>query len=501
MRPLPSYIIPFLIFSFSLILRYLFISKGPYDVEALNLAIRSVDLLEHHHLEMQTGLGYPLLVILGSFFVGFLRFFGCDDPVVAANFISVVLGAFNILLIYLFVKKIFTERCAVLSAILLSFNPLFLGLSTYASSHMPAIFFFLLGLLSLFSYRHTARFRDILLTGFYWGCFGATRIVDWGLLLPAMIFIHQKWTKPSLKEFLGFWAFTILVVFAFYSPFFFQETRAQHSDFISRFWHSALLDNFLGLISPNLFKGFGFLTQSLSLGGLLLALIGLAALYRANKEIGTLLILWIAIPFMFYGNLRMTVTARYFVVTIPALVIAIGFVLSRWAELFPSLKKIIYTGLIIFVIFLSMRVFPLIKIHHDQAILPEFCQWACQMTKPGAVIISAEEHRFIEHYTSCQTLVRPMSMNPIDSQSLLEFKNQVDSLLDQGVPLYITTAGLFAYDKNGNFSNFFLENYEGYFVGEHLYEDWHRHILQPQIFSFELYQIEKKTSHASNEMR
>ena len=79
------YLIPVLIFLFSLTVRFLLISKGPYHVDCLGLVIQIEESLRHNKLFYAYGLGYPLHVIFGILAVLILKLFFLHDPFFAVN--------------------------------------------------------------------------------------------------------------------------------------------------------------------------------------------------------------------------------------------------------------------------------------------------------------------------------------------------------------------------------------------------------------------------------
>jgi hypothetical protein len=90
-------------------------------------------------------------------------------------------------------------------------------------------------------------------------------------------------------------------------------------------------------------------------------------------------------------------------------------------------------------------------------------------------------------------LGRPVSKRPkgITEQQLLDFKQTIDALLDQHIPVYITTDSLYGYNWGRQFSDFFIKHYKGRLVGNCFYEDWHRGELELYIYRFSLYEIKK----------
>ena len=75
---------------------------------------------------------------------------------------------------------------------------------------------------------------------------------------------------------------------------------------------------------------------------------------------------------------------------------------------------------------------------------------------------------------------------------MIDFKQTLDEVLNQGTPVYITTAGLYSYDRDSHFSDFFIQHYELQGLGAHYYEEWHSGELKLNVLLCELYRIRKK---------
>ena len=170
--------IPLLLFLFSLLLRLNLISLGPYHVDCLNLIIQANATLETGQLHNLFGFGYPLTVLLGSFFIWACQLFNIYDPVFAVNLMSVVLSSLAVLINYFFVSELFDKRTALISSLLLTVFPNFLGLSIYGTSHIPAILFLELGFWMLSLYKKFPQKIFLYLSALSLGLVGAARLQD-----------------------------------------------------------------------------------------------------------------------------------------------------------------------------------------------------------------------------------------------------------------------------------------------------------------------------------
>ena len=492
-----SWSIPLVLFLFSFILRFSLISKGPYDIDCLELALQSEEALRTLSLPYLHGAGYPLNVILGAVFIFLGRLFFISDPVICVNFMSVVLSSFCIVFQYLLTKRFFDETAAILSAFMLSIAPVFLGLSVYGANQIPFMLFLLGGLNLLVAYTQNGLKKYLWGSAIVFGLMTACREHDTILMSVALSFLFffgtDKIKTNSIKErmplFVSFWLIIIFIAFIFHLPFLMHSHNAPFFSQFGKYVSDGLWRNFLGLFSSRLKIAFMYLVESLTWIGLLIALLGLTSQYQKRRALFFFFVLWIGVSFLFYGNLHTTVTARYFIMILPAFIMAQSYVFSQFMQRnkpLQLLSLLLFLG-IFFALF--MKMYPLLSLRHERALLPEFARWVKENTEPNAQIIVADERLFIEYYAKRQTFGRPMSIYGSSAAELEEFKIRLDQALAENIPVYITAAGMLAYNKNAHFTNFLREYYRAEFIGENLYEDWHWGATYQQVFPIALTRI------------
>src|SRR5262245_39145858 len=105
MQRSPTLLIPGLLFLLSFFLRVSLLSKGPFHLDSLNLAIQSAETLRTHQLHFLFGIGYPVAVVLGTIFVAIGSLLGNSDPVFGVNLMSAFCGALAVVIFYLLAEK------------------------------------------------------------------------------------------------------------------------------------------------------------------------------------------------------------------------------------------------------------------------------------------------------------------------------------------------------------------------------------------------------------
>ena len=476
---------PLALFIFSFLIRLSLISVGPYHLDCLELAVRGRSLLESGQFNPLFGFGYPLALILSALFQGIARMFSFHDPVMAVNYMSVVFSSLSVLIFYFIGCRLFSRLAALCAALFLSVNPIFMGVSVYGISHPIALFFFLSSVLYLLRYQETAKIQNLYLSGVCFGLLGATRLQDMILLSLPVSFLYFAGTKipeaawesrkqngwRRLRRFLLAALLAVGVALFLHLPIWLQVKSHDYTQQLALFFQVGLKENFRGIFSPSLWAVLKDFELSFSILGLLVALLGYLCLALERPRVFFFLFLWFLVPTLFYGNLFSSVS-RFFVIVVPSLCLAMGFILARIIRLKTPYWQ---TGVIAFCVIIDLTfnyIYPILLFRHERSLLAEFAGWVASKTEPDARVIAIDINPFIEYYGHRQTLLRPASEFHLGDQSLLEFRRQLDMLLAQGVPVYITATGFLAYDPKKEFSQFFLKHYGLRVIGVRLAEEW-----------------------------
>ena len=493
------YFLAGLLFVFSLAVRMSLISKGPYNVDTLHIALQAERTLETGRMQYTFGVGYPGMVALSAVTLALCRLLSCGDPVFAVNLLTVVLSSACVAVFFDLANRLVSKTAAVFGSLLLSLSPLFLTLSVYGKSHIPAMLFFVLGCDLLAGAEDQKRALPVLGAGAAFGVMAAIRLQDFLLCLPAVgvlffLYIHRSGgdARRGWRAFFAFLFAVIVVASFFYLPLL---MRAEYYQQVRHYLDLGMKAKFLGLFSKNLVQTWGHLIRVLSFPGILLALIGLSLLFKQKRAVAGFLLAWILPPLFFYGNHRFIINPRFLVLFLPALTLSLAYGLSLLAEQGKTWWRTTVLVLLFLILWPLREVYPLLRFRHQHAVLPDFCRWVGRMTEQDAVIITSDERYMMTYYSDRAALTRPQSVFYAQGEQLNRFRTQVDDLLAQNIPVYITTAALVAYDREGHFSNFMKTHYRGEQIGKHLYEDWHLGGMTRQIFWFDLYRLHPKDGH------
>lgn len=142
------------------------------------------------------------------------------------------------------------------------------------------------------------------------------------------------------------------------------------------------------------------------------------------------------------------------------------------------------------------EVYPVLKYRHDHARLPEFVEWVRNNTPAGTHLILMDDYLFFKHYGRFEVLTRPVPAGERTKRQLDEFKETIDRMLKEKIPVYTTGTGLYSYNPGNEYSNFMKANYEVEEIGSFLYEDYHSGELVNAVFNNHLIRISLKTQKA-----
>ncbi|MBP7163935.1 MAG: glycosyltransferase family 39 protein [Candidatus Omnitrophica bacterium] len=501
-------IFPFVLSSLMLFHGQALISKGPYHVDCLGLAIAAEKSLASHQLHFMHGHGYPLISILGIIFFGIAKLLSVTDPVIAVNFMNVFFSSISLIPFFFFLKNLFDDKTAILSSLLLCVNPLFLSTSIYGNSHSPFLFFLFSALWLLTVYFKACSAKPLFLAAFFFGLAGAARIQDMAVMVPSIGFLSfilarrppparaQEQRLGFLKPFMSATLIGLATVTVFYLLVF---TRKDMNSFDKSFFQYRLLDPFSGLISEYLKISFGYLIADFSSWSLLPIIGGLAVLAFEHRGKFGFLLLWFLVPFLAFGN-SFFITPRFLLTGFVALIISQGYLFSKLIWNRP--KALDIAGKIMFLLLIVLsyhRIYPTLSFRHRHDLIPEYGRWIARVTEPNAKIIVGDEGAFIRRYGRRETIHQIVTdttyyqKHESLKEELREYKKNLDALLDQGTPVYITEIGLLS-NNVGLFYFFLTKYYTLTYKGTAPFEVWHRRCLNHLVIKIKLYQITKKPS-------
>jgi len=491
------------LFLLSFLFRLTLISKGPYHLDCLTMAVNSqatAATLQLHGLHSH---GFPLSAILGALSVGLGKIFGISDPVTAVNLLAVLMSSLCILVLYRFVQNGFDTPTAIFSSIAFSLSPIFLGNSVYGNTHPIALFFLLLASQRIIRYHANPSRTQALLCGLLLGLVGAARLQDLAaFLIPAGIFfllrLNASSEKPnvSLKtklfDFGLVLAMAAITVTLFYVPLIMNDQRFSSQPQTTKFLNFELFSRFVGL-TPDYFPySLVYLQANFSYLGLLLVGAGAMLLFQEQKKSAIILLGWFLFPLLIFSTLDI-INPRFFIISLVPLYILIGYLIAKLYRYNRHFKIGATVAWLMLLIISFLRIYPILEFRHQHALLPEFYRWLGNKAEPPSRVIIADGIPFLKYYSQLIQLPRPLKVrHPYEKSELANFQRNINELLAQKIPLYITESGLYSHDPDEQFSSFMKKNYQLKLIGGEKAEDWHLGAIYLSTYYEYVYQITAK---------
>lgn len=487
---------PLFLFLASFLLRLALISKGPYHIDGLGLAIQSEATLAMGQLQPFLWIGYTMTLLLGTFSVWLAKLSGQNDPVAAVNLMTVTLSSLTIPTAGVFIRKVLNPQAAFTACVLLSVFPLFLSLSTFANSHIPTLFFLFPALIALTEYKTTNHPAGLLLAGILLGLTGASRLQDIVLLfvpISCFFFMPLEGRRDHGRQilpFAGLWGLAGLTILLVYLPMQLTSGTPGYLPFFNAYQKACLHTNtFLPKFNIHMIqKSLLIIKNELSFPGIAAAAAGLVLMGRHKPGALCFFLLWFLCPLAFYGNI-FTATSRYLMLSLLPLIIGAGYAFSFLLSSQNRVNRIAALTLFLFLnIAFLVKAIPVLYFRHQYALTPDFARWVGTVTEPQAVIVGEDENYFVSHYAERATFPWPHEApGRIDPAPFAAWLN---GQLARQQPVYVTVTNNIRVPEDRDFYHFLKNHYRLTLIGRPLYEDWHHSTTSLQIERICFYKIE-----------
>ncbi|MCB1319897.1 MAG: hypothetical protein KDK34_06580, partial [Leptospiraceae bacterium] len=204
----------------------------------------------------------------------------------------------------------------------------------------------------------------------------------------------------------------------------------------------------------------------------------------AHREYRTvaLLLIWILIPMFVFGQLAFFVY-RFLLLTVVALVIAEAVAVAEFFRRRKWFGTAVLSVALIGILWNAAPYYRMFQYRHHNALLVDFFRWVRGITEENAYVIERDHSAWVTYYARRQF----MGVDRSSEHGVAAFQTQVDALLEQGTPVYITKYGLL--DRTDIFRRALIDHYRLEFVGSRMIEDWHLGCLRQVIVPNDLLRI------------
>jgi energy-converting hydrogenase Eha subunit A len=472
------------LFATAFSLRIGFLSKGPFHIDAIDLALCSQETLRTLRIHYEHGTGYPLTVLLGSFSILFFKIFGVTDPVFCVNVMSAFFGALGVALMFLFVERLFDERRALVTASLMAFFAPHVAISTFGKSLTLSICFALAACYFALRYGFEGRRLYLVAAAFFLGFCAASRLSDALIIIP-MVFL--VWLRPGragekLRAAVVLAAIGFMTAALYYVPFLCEKGLAPLVRVITQKNEAA----FLGFFSPVFKFSFLWLLSVLDLPGVLVVLcgIGFLLIHRRLRHL-FFLALWFLVFQFFYGNVSSS-GVRYLVIGWLPLLVLQGYFLGMFkGRLFWASSLL----LVVLAVGPLLQAAPALEFRHRRALQVEYAQWVASKISPQDLVVAVDEGIFIQVYGGRDVLHQDAGCDEAKLDAF--FTKGIDGALAEGRRV-VMVGSAFAYDPCFMFEKRIKKDYDRVYLGSRLNEDWHHVLLNQRLFQEGLWEIRKK---------
>jgi hypothetical protein len=453
-----------ILFALAFAIRFYFRSAGLLHTDSVIEAKAAQDAFVDGRLHYLQGLGYPGESLLMTLTYGAFRLFGADSAEQAVIFASVLFGALCVPMIYALSKRLFdSELAGIYSALILTLLPVQLSLSTFGKGHGMELFFLLLSAYLAVRAGERGTFGLRLAAGLALGFTMAIRQTS-AMALPAVMLLfwwanppaellrkkgalklrlRQPYTKIILDA--ATLSVPVLAVFvASFVPLMLYDPSYSLLGSIKAFSQEA--NTGFSPFSPLMTKSLEWATVSVTPLGWLLAAGGAFIVWRRDKLLAAALLLWFVILFVYLSNVGM-VSPRFVIpaLAVPVMLAAVAVEHIGDAVDLGRRQAAALIVLVILSVWMMANIYPVLEYRRLHCGPCDFSRAIANATEQNAAVIAMDESNHYEYYAHRRTLGHPSGPDLADPAKLEASLDQLEGLLRNGTPVYITTQGL-SYD-------------------------------------------------------
>jgi len=455
-----------IIFFLSLFVRVAYVNDGLFHHDSVQLAKAVSGTVESGELHPAVNNKY-FCVFIYSLIYHLVGFFGVSIYA-SVTYSTIFFASLAMVMIFLFVKELWdNEVIAVSAALLYSFNPLFLSVTTYAKSHGFAVFMVMLSLYLLVKFLKSN-------TYLYGALFVITYVLSLAsrpsniLVFPIILllfFLPHKIINGNVDSFFSFNKAVILfssIIGIMLIYFFGIISPISHIDL-----PSSNLDSMFKLM----FLVFLSLPTALTIPLLFILVVSVYLMIFKKKDWNLFFLLFWFFCVFLPISITSTVAPRYYVSALIPLCILAGYGIFIIRENFRTFSNLLLVSLIVFSLF---TIVPVLEYRHNYSGPKEFGIYIREVTEENAIILIGDYAPYIKFYGNRSTLIYEEDVLGI-----------IDDYLNEGIPIYVPFHIINKSDFN------ISKHFNLTFVGEVFNEEFHKSALIKKGFVDKIYRVEK----------
>jgi len=489
-----SYIILGL-FILTILTRIIFRNGSVFHWDSLKDIIVIEDTLRLGSLQYSYAYGAPGMVAFVFLFYWINNLLtGTTTAETSYFFATFLTTGLSVVLLYLITKTITKDKLiSFASALILSFNVIFLTVTTYPKTHAIALFFTLMSMYLIQIYNKKKSPWLLIASGACFGFSVSIRLLNLLIIFP-MLFIYLnpkkkgKYYSIKKKKFniLNLVYFTVSSLTVWFLLFY---NKIVELGGISQYLNSLIVEQnasvgWLGLFSKSLVISLKYLYQSITIVGLLILIIGLWQCFKKQGKLLLFLMIWIVPSLLYFGNIPMP-QARFFIIILPAISILISIGINY---LYKKNNLVGIIALVILVIVMFSTAYPIISYRHSYSGPKELSLWIKNNTEENSIIISNDIGWFIEYYGDRKIITPPRYG---DDKEINDFIEKLKNYSKNGTTIYITREGL-AIDPGQKVAKALDTNFDPVLIGEKESEIYQYSELELRKYKEQLFKLEPK---------
>ena len=413
---------PIILFLFILScgIRLYFISPGMFHHDTVKLAMAVEKTIDTGILQPTVSKNYGLVALNVIFYTIPHYLFGIKSAILTLNFTSVLFGSLAVVFAFLFADELFNKFTAIMAALIFSFNPVFLSISTYGKDHAHSIFFILLAGWCLLKALKTDKNIYKILFGLSLGFSLFIRFPNILAIIPfGLLYLFSNdsvMQKYSFKN--------VLLIAIPFLLFFSAVIITEHDTILGQ----SEANEFLSFAHFDISLVRAFL-RALAIGGIFLGIYGFFRMSQEKRKESLILLSWTVIIFIFYSSF-ISRALRFYIELYLVVALFIGYGLFHMRKKYGLLT--LFIALLVIVECFTF-ISPVLSYRREHAMGNDLITYMENITEKNALIIDYGDYLPYYEYTSSRdALSCPLTDDP------QLFNQQMERIVAEKRPLYIS---------------------------------------------------------------
>ncbi len=484
---MPEWIVLILLIFLALGTRMVYIHDGIFHHDTIGLATTVEMMQEDGKLHGVISGRYGFVLTTMAYYYSIRNLTGITDMDFTLNMITVLFASLSVLYAYLIARHFLSKGSAILATILFMFMPVVWSVGTFAKEHGVSLFFSLMGVYTFLRGSDKRSAFLLFLGGICLALSMHVRITNVFILIPLIFYIlfepsirkerKMRGGTQSWKRYVPFLIPIFLVIM--------ELVLLQWGDITYESEYNQILWQFPEIIFRRLYASLFYNLRSITLVGGILLVAGIVTLFRKKKHfLATFFLLWIMPTYLYIGSTPYPSPRHFEVLLLPSIIV-LSVALQTIGERSPF-QQGIFTTMILSIMILS--IIPILHVRHSYSGPMEYALYLNTLEPGPALVISLDDHVYIEHYTNKHTVGIPYkSGSDKVAASLMVIKQE----LLNGSRVFIDEKTLHWIGQDIIYPNL-NTNFELEKVGSVVVEDYHSAEIAMFQFIDKIYEVKLK---------